>query len=71
MKSMIYKIAILIPMLSLITLLLNGISIGTGFVRSGIIFLSILVLIIVPLYLFQQGFMKSTPVTHQPKGMDR
>ena len=70
MKGIVYKIAIFIALTSFVTSILNGISIATSIIRSGVVFLITLVVIIIALNLLRWGLMKSMPVTNQPKETD-
>jgi len=49
LRSMIYKFAILIAVISLVTSILNGVSIYTSIIRSSVVFLLTMVVIVVVL----------------------
>lgn len=71
MKSFVYKIAVFVSVLSLITSLLSGVSILTSLVRSGMVFLATLVVIIIALNLLRWSLTRSTTPISQPENMDK
>lgn len=71
MKSFVYKIAVFVSVISLITSLLSGISILTSLVRSGMVFLGTLVFIIIALNLLRWSLTRSSTPISQPENMDK
>jgi len=71
MKSIVYKIAIFVSVISLVTSLLSGISIITSLIRSGMVFLATLVVIIIALNLLRWSLNKSTTPVVQTEKMDK
>jgi hypothetical protein len=49
LKSAIYKFAVLIAMLSLVTSILGGVSVTTSLIRSAVVFLLTLVVVVIVL----------------------
>ena len=71
LRSIIYKFAILIAVLSLVTSILNGVSLFTSIIRSSIVFLLTLVVIVVLLNLVRIILnQKPKPVTDIEDGIN-
>jgi len=71
LRSIIYKFAILIAVISLVTSILNGVSLLTSIIRSSIVFLLTLVVIVVLLNLVRIVLnQKPKPVTDIEDGIN-
>lgn len=65
MKKLIYRISMLVGVLTLISCLLSGISLYTSIIRSVIVFLSMLFIIIMALKILRWGLLITEPKPKQ------
>lgn len=67
MKGFVYRVAIFVAVVSLITSLLSGVSIMTSIIRSCVVFLATLVIIIGALNVLRWGLLKTNPLVTKPE----
>jgi len=67
MKGFVYRLAVFVAVVSLVTSLLSGVSIMTSIIRSSVVFLTTLVIIIFALNVLRWGLLKTNPVVTKPE----
>jgi hypothetical protein len=71
LKSIIYKFAVLIALISLITSIINGVSLYTSMLRSVVVFLVTLVIVVIVLHLIRKILIHNPQPTTEIESGDK
>ncbi len=66
MKSLIYKFAFWVSIIAFVTSLLNGVTLFTSLMRSGLVFMATLFVVIISLNMLRWSLLSTYQTAHSP-----